>query len=154
VTVRPGATPAFMMEDEMSYAHDKMTEQFKTLLVTAGEKVTREFISECLEDAKEQAIAEGKGKAVAFVPQETLDLTELVKRMYTDFPNDIVGRMKFYHDHFEDLKEPQRSELFMSVDKDYKSLPPEAQKWVSTLAFKCDAGRKQMQANLARQGIK
>ncbi len=72
-----------------------------------------------------------------------------MKRM-NDFDDDIAGGMKFLKAHFSELERPDRSALYEILCEREGEMPEEARRDLSSLAFRCDPGRKQLLDGLER----
>ncbi len=65
-----------------------------------------------------------------------------------DFGDDIDGGMEYLSEHFEDVAEPSRSNIYSMLWERKDSMSEKAQTALAFLSFKCQAGRDRLTKNL------
>lgn len=78
-----------------------------------------------------------------------MDVYELWEKM-SEFGDDAMGGVEYLSEHFEEIEEPDRSEVFLTLMKKLDEFPKEAQTKICFLSFRCKAGRERNAANLEK----
>jgi hypothetical protein len=116
---------------------------YELLLGTGSDASAKEYAEKCFSLARDRW-ARNRTHASSQDPELW------VASQLAEFGDDHVGGAKFLRDNFDRLSDEGKNRMYESVDSHFDELPKEAQQIIAMLAFRCDAGRKQMIDNLER----